>query len=769
MGNKIMTKSIFSFCILHSAFCIVSAVAAPAATAETGAPATFAAAKKAINDAANALDKAKKPFTQCVAQFEKMRETEPYATNAALKAEINGKILSWCLLPGWTMLKRYDRGTCTEKATELCRAVLASDDYAPLDKERYAQTLAGLLAGERDFAGAEQVARDHLARVLALQPANRNAECRAWLLLADVFRWQDRADDRVDAIEKARLANKGDGTRIGTAKALSLGGLGDRVEAWWRDLADPFAEASYFAEKNPARCRAFARDYVLAETNALGRRCELAFAYFLKEDSPEALEALRAIGRHNLSRTGSWTLKRDVVSLFQHGAYRHFADVLEALGAASTNAPKVLLETPVRRMYVISLGAIGRKADGAAFARAHEADAGNKPLDTLRYQVYAAILSGNDALPVIEASPCSPKDKVAATLSAARQCQVWEMTEEAERYAAAYERHFAPPPKRVAKVVWSDRPVTHFPDWRALLPKLETQLCDLKFDASLDFLETDVATGREKVVFEEGAKPVRMSFTAVADRNALHLFLRVEDSEARRVETGFKGGVTTEMYFAPGVDQPYVCFGSNPRDGITFDFQTSYSNADHKRLDRTAAKGAHFRSETDFTDDDYVLHISFPWDDFYQKLPSPNAAWRFECIAWCPDGAYTWGGSIGIHNASRWGTLAIDLTPAQLTEIRRGILLRTAKGGWRGCQYPHGITLDYFEKWADDEIGDPGFYRECLAPLEEELAGYAARIKPEMSDADVNEIYEKALVRMKGLKYEIDRLRREYLARQLTD
>ena len=112
-----MTKSIFSFCILHSAFCIVSAVAAPVAGAETGAPATFAEAKKAINDAANALDKAKKPFTQCVAQFEKMRETEPYATNAALKAEINGKILSWCLLPGWTMLKRYDRGACTEKAT----------------------------------------------------------------------------------------------------------------------------------------------------------------------------------------------------------------------------------------------------------------------------------------------------------------------------------------------------------------------------------------------------------------------------------------------------------------------------------------------------------------------------------------------------------------------------------------------------------------------------------------------------------------------------
>jgi hypothetical protein len=223
------------------------------------------------------------------------------------------------------------------------------------------------------------------------------------------------------------------------------------------------------------------------------------------------------------------------------------------------------------------------------------------------------------------------------------------------------------------------------------------------------------------------------------------------------------------MYFAPGTDQPYTCFGSNPRDGITFDFPTSYSSADHKRIDRQATKGPRFKSETAFTDDDYVLHISFPWDDYYQKLPSPKAAWKFECISWCPDGGFTWSGSIGIHNASRWGTLEIDLTPAQLTEIRRGILLRTANGGWRACPYANNVSLDFFDKWADAEIGDPGFYNACLKPLQEELAGYAARIKPGMTDDDVNEIYEKGLVRMKGLKYEIDRLRREYLARKFTE
>ena len=53
--------------------------------------------------------------------------------------------------------------------------------------------------------------------------------------------------------------------------------------------------------------------------------------------------------------------------------------------------------------------------------------------------------------------------------------------------------------------------------------------------------------------------------------------------------------------------------------------------------------------------------------------------------------------------------------------------------------------------------------------VQDELADYAKRIKPDMTDAETDEIYEKALVRMKGLKYEIDRLRRDYLARKMTE
>jgi hypothetical protein len=744
---------------------LVSAFAAVAAMAETNAPATFAEAKKAIADRASALGN--KLLVARIADFEALRATTPYSTNAALKADINGRILSWCLEEfHWPSFHKADRPKRNAKAEELCRMVLGSDDYTPQGKERYARVLANILAGKKDFDGAEKVAREHIARVEALEKRDEKALVYAWMTLADVFRWQDRADDMVAAIEKARAIRKLDATREGVDKALALGGLNDKIDAWWRDLANPFEEASYYIYKNPARCRKLAYDYVTNPTNPFPRRVDILTGYFLADNGEDAHKARALLGREGLVGH-DWRFPQSIKSAFQHGDYRLTVDLFEEL--SHTNTLKSLSTPVYNRVHIIALGVLGRKDDAVALAKAHEADGANKPLDTLRYQIYAAILSGKDALPIIAKSPCDRKEKMAATLSAARQCQLWEMTEAAEKYAEAYDKYFGPPPKRVAKVVWSDTPVSGVTDWRAILPKLEVHKCDLKFTASLDFLETDVATGREKVVIEEGAKPTRMTMTTVADRYALHIFLRVEDPEARLVEGGFKRGVNTEMYFAPGVGQPYVCFGSNPREGLSFIFNTSYTSSDHKRIDRKAVGGQCFRSETAFTDDDYVLHLSFPWDDYYQKLPSPKADWRFECMSWCPDGGYTWGGSIGIHNASRWGTLAIDLTPKQLSEIRRGILVRTVKGGWRNCHYPNDASLDYFDKWADPELGDPEFYETCLKPLDEELAGYAARVKPDMTDDEVNEIYEKGLVRMKGLKYEIDRLRREFLGRKLTD
>ena len=70
--------------------------------------------------------------------------------------------------------------------------------------------------------------------------------------------------------------------------------------------------------------------------------------------------------------------------------------------------------------------------------------------------------------------------------------------------------------------------------------------------------------------------------------------------------------------------------------------------------------------------------------------------------------------------------------------------------------------------WSDSGVGDPEFYAKILKPLEAELDAYAAKVKPDMTDADVAEIYTKAYPRWKGIVHEIDELRRKYLTEQLT-
>ena len=760
------------FCILHSAFCISVAAAATAATDYAmppfpDAPTSLRAAEQSLRGYVGAIDKTKAPYAVAIPWLEELKATAPYSTNAQYRILVDRQILSWCRLTYWANLTRYNADYCNAKIAELCKAVLADPALSPAQKETFSSALVHERASDDDFAAAEQIALGQIARAEALDPPDPAAAAGAWLLLSDVFALQEREADMLAAIERARKISPLLGTQGGSTRAIDFGGLDTIVDMWWDELDAPYAEALFFAEKGlQNRRREVASGYVLCPTNPIRNRVDLLQRYFMADNGADARAARQAVGRETFKGFYNWRGSSAIGTALNRGDYRLVAAIFDDLSAVAV--PAQFASPNLTRGRIVALGATGRRDEAAALAREHEADKANTPLDTLKYQVYAALLTGADALPLIEKSPCERKDKVAATLDAVRVAQVWDDLGVSEKYCAAYQKYFAPPPKRVAKVVWSDKPVGNITDWRALAGGLETHLCDLPFKASLDFLETDVATGREKVDFDANAKPVRMSFQALADRDALHLFLRVEDKEARLVESGAKGGVRTEMYFAPGADEPYTCFGSNPRDGVSWDFATSYSNADHKRLDRTPPTGRRFRSEVAFSDDDYVLHIVFPWDDFYQKLPAPKATWKFECLSWCPDGGYTWGGSIGIHNASRWGSLEIALSPKQLTEIRRGILLR-ALPDWRKRKYvgPFG-ALDFFETWADSEIGDPAFYEECLKSLEDELSGYAKRIKPDMADADVNEVYDKGLVRLKGLKYEIDRLRREYLTKKMT-
>ena len=150
------------------------------------------------------------------------------------------------------------------------------------------------------------------------------------------------------------------------------------------------------------------------------------------------------------------------------------------------------------------------------------------------------------------------------------------------------------------------------------------------------------------------------------------------------------------------------------------------------------------------------------------KLPTAGTEYLFECIAWTPAGGFSWGGTRGIHGASDWGRLKFGLTGQQLNAIRRNLIYRHYKN-WKTYQKKPVATVNYFTLWADPEVGDPEFYKKVLVPLEKELDSYAVMVKEDMTDAEVAEIYTKALPRWIGLRDESSLLREQYLQDQMMN
>ena len=376
-------------------------------------------------------------------------------------------------------------------------------------------------------------------------------------------------------------------------------------------------------------------------------------------------------------------------------------------------------------------------------------------------------VGGEPVAKILDGCALGVKEQSEIVRSAGRAAQMMGLSACAQELAAAYARYFTAKPERSLAVRFAEKPIRCIADWRAIRESLPKGVCDLPFGADVEALVTDVNTQRTIVEKGEGDNlAAQMEVSFVCDRAALHLFLRVADKDARKVEHGFTNGIGTEMYFAPGENQPYLCFGTSPRTGLdTFAFQTAYSNRDSHRLNVKGALDRNsVRSEVEFTDSDYVTRIFFPWDAFYQKLPvRAGDYWKLDFLCW---GTKTsWGGSQGVHESSSWGHLVFNLKDEEVTAIRKRLILRTYKN-WKGAK--HG-EVDVFDRWADPVLGDPAFYAARLKPLEAELAGYAKRVTPEMTDADVTDIFVHALPRWMGLKYEVDALRGRQLVVKQTD
>ena len=719
------------------------------------------------------IDSAKNNYSNRIEKVAAMLDEPDFATNAVNRAYVREKIIDLCLTPGWTKITLWDPNLKDIHLEPAALAILNDAEVPVANKITPAAKYARYLAGAKRFDEAEKVAREAIARCDAKDPiVSHKATSR--FILADVFRWQDRYDEAMAVLMEAMPFLPGDTAKKASGLAFDFGHA-DRIPAIWKAANVPLTEFDYYSSSangdllpgyDDVRRRAYA--FVSCATNTPKSRFAVARAFVFGAHDADAVKALESMRSGDFSGIGAaWWDSKAISTIFQRGDYARFADICDILEAAP-----IVNTAPMRLARVAALGACGRAKEGAALAAAWAQDEKIQfsPSERAWLRFADAILSGRPTDSLAEETGLPAKERAELFAYIAGICQVWGRTDLAESFAARHEALLVPPPKRVCHVRFTEKPIESAEDWRRLWPKLEKHYCDVQFKGSLQFLETDVATGvRRDIAIDKDGKPFSfMEMTAACDIRGLHIFLRLETDEARSIENGFGNAGSCETYLAPGKGQPYACIGVGPR-GIEYTFQTTYDNANHRRLDTTGKKSAtSFSTKTYYTDHDYTIHLFYAWNPYAAKLPAPGADWRFDCISTQPFGRYTWGGSQGVHSASAWGDLRFDLTPKQLTAIRRRLLFSTFRS-YANVHYPPSATMNLFDYWKDPAVGDPAFFEKYLRPLQEELKGYAARVKEDMTDEEVDEVYTKGLLRWIALRDNIEGLHRRYLAEKFTD
>lgn len=716
--------------------------------------------KNEVNDPLKKLGTA-----EAVRLLEDYRMTNQDCADHAVRVDVDYEILNRCQSRYTPRRAKFDALVAAQTIERVAPRIYEDPDVGLAMKFKAVDMHCTQLCDQSRFDEALAIAR----RYTAMKDARGNVASQAYTVLMNVYRLAGRYQEAMAAIKEgiAVVPQNGDLCVAAAGLALefddvkSVPGIWKlnvdrdatyKMLGWVLEHRDALGEAASFREETLEGVMPFVTD----ARNKPNQRLVLACRAGLIENTPEGSALRRAV--RDVLEEGKASIDVGTVRRlkwrFMDGDWGGFADVYAELSSL-----KALRTPELRRAHVFALIALGRKDEAKKLVSIYCTEMAN-PVDVVKTEVLLAVAEGRDALAIVASANLESKEHARVVQLASQWALVLQRNDACRRYSEAYAKMIVPIPKRRQNVTWSARPLDGEAEWRALYPSLEKSFVDVKMCGDLDNLITDVATGRVAVEkTDKDTQGARIEVSTACDVKGVHVYLRVADQNARAVEDGFAGGKVTEMYFAPGDNRPYVCFGGSASEPLAYLFNTSYTWEGYQRLVKGDPESrCNMKAETFFTDDDYVLHYFFPWDAFYQNLPSAGSEWKLECIA---DG-FSWGGSQGVHESSSWGRVVFNLKPEELTAIRRRILLKNVKTWNRGGNRSFA-TVATFDRWADPVIGDPAFYRDSLEPLEQKLAAYAKRVTPEMTDADVNDIYEHAVPLWIGLKHVIDRLRRNYL------
>ena len=461
-----------------------------------------------------------------------------------------------------------------------------------------------------------------------------------------------------------------------------------------------------------------------------------------------------------------------------YGKYDALLHVYEKYLRPLLDADHRATDYAVAQYVLYAYCSFGRFADAAATAR-HIVETSPKLAPAERYHLLlaaellpcegdaaklkAAIAKADAAL----ADDVPPADRVAKIQSVGCAAMIGnreDLVRALEEYRKAL---YVPQPKKRYTVRFSERQVLGADSWDSLPFKPEEQPMDRVYGGSMDFLKTDVATGDrgEGVGGASDGKAISFpTLSAVADVQGIHFRFVAPNPRAREVENRMLEGGSYEGYIAPGANQPYICFLGRMSTGAFTLYNTAYDSPNHRRI--PTEDHSLYRSQISYSDDAITTYFMLSWDAYATLIPEKGTVWDFENINWRKPGSACWNGTESIHGRSTWGELVFDISDKDRIAILRRILFKVVadyKAEKRTTHAGEGVL----EHWSDPSVGDPAFYNEYLAPLVEKLDGYAARVVPGMTDADVIDVAENALKEMRELRFVVERLRARYLREKL--
>lgn len=497
---------------------------------------------------------------------------------------------------------------------------------------------------------------------------------------------------------------------------------------------------------------------------------------FLLRDTPSCRQAADHyfdMYRHG-NRNGGIYFWIEARNAMMNGNYPHALRCLE-----HAEAMNVKLSSRDRALFVIykinALCALG-DFDKAVESAENSEKYSLPPADHYRIALTRAMLRSSDDYNSIakafaaveqqmpEISKLDNKRKSDAIIKVGRTAVIGGRENAAKVIYSIYERMFIPVPRKSAVIPFHEKPVYGIDSFHAgILGTL-----DRKYGGSMDFLITDVSTGYRGsgIGSDHGRTAGRSSFSAVCDVNGIHLLFHTADPRAEEVEAKLLDAGSYEIYMSTGINQPYFTFLVDLQSGKITLWQTTYSNKGYRRVALNDDES--FRKEHIFTADGYKTYLFLGWKTFYDRIPEDDAPWEFEIIHWGRNGGLTWNGVKSVHGRSTWGLLYFRLTEAQRNMIRKKQIF-TARALYEKEKNAGRRYNGILSVWKDPELGDPEFYQRILLPHVAELDRYAARVNPRMSDADIADIYEKAVSGWREIAFDVQDMRRRYLENKLME